>query len=250
MNMIITIDSKPCVCEPGEYLLEIAARNGIAIPSLCRHDGLQRQACCRVCIVEVETDGKRGVVTACVYPVERECEVFTESENIKRQRRMILRLLRAKAPQSAEVTRLCDEYGVVETDDRFERDADGKCILCALCAKACQSLGTGAIGTAGRGVAKIVTTPYDEPSLACVGCASCAAVCPTGFIEVSESDDRRSIWNKTFQLETCKNCGAVMGTLPELWRAAQKQGLDETPELCETCRKKAITDVMAATYGR
>ena len=248
--MTITINNKPCACEPGEYILDIAARYGIAIPSLCHHDGLRGQACCRVCIVEVETDGRRSIVTACVYPVGRECAVFTDSENIRRQRRMVLRLLRAKAPKSDEVARLCKEYDVPETDDRFEEDANGKCILCALCVKACGSLGTGAIGTAGRGVAKTVTTPYDEPSLACVGCASCAAVCPTGFIEVSEADDQRTIWNKTFPLVKCKCCGAVMGTMMELWRAAQKTGADETPELCEMCRKKAITDVMAATYGR
>lgn len=247
--MKIVIDNKPCVCEPGEYLMDIAARNGIYIPSLCHHDGLPGQACCRVCIVEIEIGGKRNLVTACVYPVEQELTVFTNNEYVERQRRMVLELLRSKAPQSAEVTRLCEQYSVPQSD-RLEKEKDGKCILCGLCVNACRSLGTGAIGTAGRGVDKVVTTPYDEPSLACVGCASCAAVCPTGFIEVSESDDRRSIWNKTFQLETCKNCGAVMGTLPELWRAAQKQGLDETPELCETCRKKAITDVMAATYGR
>ena len=38
-------------------------------------------------------------------------------------------------------------------------------------------------------------------------------------------------------------------TMMELWRATYKLGT-EVPELCEECRKKAITDVMAATYGR
>ena len=247
--MTITINDKPCVCEPGEYILDIAARNGIYIPSLCHHEGLRGQARCRVCIVEVETEGRRSTVTACVYPVERECTIFTESENVKRQRRMVLKLLRAKAPQSGEVARLCEIYGVTETDDRFRRTEDGKCILCALCVEACHSLGTGAIGTSGRGVGKCVATPYDEPSLACVGCASCASVCPTGCIEVGESDGRRTIWNKTFPLVACKNCGAVIGTMQELWRAAQKAGAEDAPELCEMCRKKSISDVMAATYG-
>ena len=247
--MTINIDNKPCTCEKGEYLLDIAARNGITIPTLCHHDGLSGQACCRVCIVEVEADGRRSMVTACVYPVERECSVFTENDNVKRQRRAVLGLLRARAPQSDEVARLCEEYSVPEYD-RFEKNEDGKCILCALCVEACRSLGTGAIGTAGRGVGKEVTTPYDEPSLACVGCASCANVCPTGCIEVSETDNQRTIWNKTFPLIACKNCGAVMGTSMELWRAAMSAGAEEASELCELCRKKAITDVMAATYGK
>ena len=246
--MTITIDNKPCTCEPGENLLEIAARNGIRIPTLCHHEGLPGQACCRVCIVEVEIGGRKSFVTACIYPVEQECTVYTSNENVLQQRRMVLRLLRSLAPQSDEVARLCEEYGALEYD-RFIGKTDGKCILCSLCVSACRSLGTGAIGTAGRGVTKKVTTPYDEPSLACVGCASCASVCPTGCIEVTYDEGKRQIWNKTFPMVACKSCGTVIGTKMELWRAAQKLGSNETPELCEACRKKAIADVLAATYG-
>jgi len=247
--MTVTIDNKPCACERGEYILDIAARNGIDIPTLCHHGGLPGQACCRVCIVEVEAGGKRSVVTACVFPVERECEVFTRSENILRHRRMVLSMLRSLAPDSGEVAALCEEYGAPEIG-RFQASPEGKCILCGLCVKACESLGTGAIGTANRGVDKKVTTPYDESSIACVGCASCASVCPTGSIEVARSETERTIWNKTFQLIKCKGCGENLGTLMELWRAAIKLGADDVPELCESCRKKAIADVFAATYGR
>jgi len=247
--MNITIDNKPCACEPGEYLLDIAARNGITIPTLCHHGGLPGQACCRVCVVEVEISGLRNTVTACIYPVERECAVFTNSKEILRQRRMVLSLLRSLAPRSDEVARLCREYGASEYD-RFEEIPEGKCILCALCVKACQSLGTGAIGTAGRGVTKKVTTPYDEPSMVCVGCASCANVCPTGYIEVTETDEQRRIWNKEFSLVKCVSCGSVIGTMMELWRAADKIGAGDVPELCEMCRKKAIAEAMAATYGK
>ena len=246
--MTITIDKKPCVCEPGEYILDIAARNGITIPALCHHEGLAGQGCCRVCIVEVEINNWRTVVTACVYPVERECEVFTESENVARQRGMVLSLLRSLAPESAEVARLCGEYGAPE-HDRFVKRPGEKCILCGLCVKACQSLGTGAIGTAGRGAQKSVTTPYDEPSLACVGCASCAEVCPTGAITVTEQDQSRTIWGKKLPLKPCKTCGNIMGTHMELWRAAESAGTGAAPDICEACRKKSIADVMAATYG-
>ena len=248
--MTITIDDKPCVCEPGEYLLQIAARNGITIPTLCHHDGLPGQASCRVCIVEVEAGGRRSIVTACVYPVEAECKVFTNSESVSAQRRMILALLRSLAPDSNEVARLCEEYDVPTFDRFVTNPAGGKCILCGACVRACESLGTGAICTAKRGVLKTVTTPYDEPSFACVGCASCAAVCPTGSIEVTEADGQRRIWGKSLPLAACKGCGTVMGTRMELWRATMKAGAKDVPELCESCRKRAIADVMAATYGR
>jgi len=200
-----------------------------------------------VCIVEVEIEGSRSVVTACVYPVERECSVFTNSENITRQRRMVLSMLRALAPESTEIARLCEEFGA-PAYERFTTRNGKKCILCGLCARACESLGTGAISTVGRGVDKAVSTPYDEPSFVCVGCASCASVCPTGAIEVTEDAKERRIWNKTFPIKTCRNCDKTMGTYMEHWRAATAAGAD-VPELCEACRKKAITDVMAATYA-
>ena len=52
--MIITIDGKQCSCEKGEFLLQVARRNGIYIPTLCHHEALPGQGCCRVCIVEVD----------------------------------------------------------------------------------------------------------------------------------------------------------------------------------------------------
>ncbi|MBO4861957.1 MAG: (2Fe-2S)-binding protein, partial [Firmicutes bacterium] len=75
--MIVTIDGRVCECEKGEFLLQVAKRNGIDIPTLCHHDGLPGQAACRVCLVEVK-DGARSQVTAsCVFPVDHEVEVFT-----------------------------------------------------------------------------------------------------------------------------------------------------------------------------
>jgi len=55
MSITITIDSKPCTCEPGEYLLDIARRNDILIPTLCgTNQGLRGRGSCRVCVVEVK----------------------------------------------------------------------------------------------------------------------------------------------------------------------------------------------------
>jgi len=245
--MTITIDGKPCVCESGEVLLDVASRNGIVIPTLCHHEGLPGQGCCRVCVAQVEAGGRSEIVAACVYPVERECEVFTANETVRRLRAMVLSLLHSLAPDSSEVADLCEEYGAQEYD-RFIKKHGGKCILCGLCVKACESFGTGAIWTVKRGVLKAVSTPYDEPSLVCVGCAGCAGVCPADAIEVTETENERKIWNKTFKLMHCPKCGGTMGTQMELWRAASKIG-SEVPELCEVCRKKAIANVMADTYG-
>ena len=245
--MTITINGIPCECEKGEFLLQIARRNGIEIPSLCHHDAIAGQGCCRLCIVEVESRGRRQIVVSCVYPVEKECEVFTDSEKVRRQRGMILRLLQKCAPDSPEIKALCEKYNAPEID-RFVKADSGKCVMCGLCVKACGELSVGAISTVNRGVTKEVATPYHEPSSVCVGCGSCARICPTGAIELVEAEETRTIWGKTFRLIRCRNCGSVIGTAEELALAAERSG-EEGDGLCSTCRRLRMADVFARSYG-
>jgi len=128
------------------------------------------------------------------------------------------------------------------------------CVLCGLCAQACASLGTGAISTVSRGVSKKVSTPYDEPSLDCIGCGSCAAVCPTKAIECMESKGHRSIWGRKFKLFRCASCGKAFATEEEYSYALNRiNGGAKAPVpgdiLCDVCRRKKSADVFAEAFG-
>ncbi len=245
--MTIMIDGKPCECQKGEVILTVARRNGIEIPTLCQHKSLGEQGACRVCIVEVEENGRKKVVTACVYPIARECSVETNSERIREERGMILALLRCRAPESEDIAALCEQYDAPKLA-RLRTLPAGKCVLCGLCVKACNSLGSGAINTMQRGTEKLVGTPYNEPSADCIGCGSCAAVCPTGEILLTETTQTRTIWGKTFALVRCADCGASIGTQEELEHAAKRAG-QPAATLCEDCRRRRMTDEMAHTFG-
>ena len=264
--MMIKINGRECACEKGEFLLQVARRNGIEIPTLCHHDAIEGQGCCRLCIVEVVERGRGKIVVSCVYPIGGECEVYTDSEKVVRQRRMILELLRQRAPESPEIAELCEKYGAPRID-RFVQIKDSKCVLCGLCVKACTELSVGAISTAERGIDKEVMPPYGTPSDVCVGCGSCASVCPTNAIEITETQDTRTIWGKTFDLVRCERCGAVIGTPEEIAYAASRYaaaaeqqnrpepgkpaapGTPGEPMLCDDCRKKEMAAVMAQVYG-
>ena len=245
--MTIIINGIACECEKGEFILQVARRNGIEIPTLCYHDGFPGQGSCRLCIVEVVENGRAKIVVSCVYPIERECEVFTESEKVRRQRGMILSLLQKKAPESKEIQALCEKYQAPSVD-RFIKDAGNKCVMCGLCVKACGELSVGAISTVNRGVAKEIATPYHEPSSVCVGCGSCAYVCPADAIPIEETQDTRTIWDRTFTLVHCADCGKVIATEEELSYAAKKIGA-EPDTLCADCRKKLIAASFRHTYG-
>ena len=249
-TLTITIDGKECTCEKGEYIYDVARRNGIPIPVLCRSDAFaDHRACCRVCIVEVEEKGRRKVVTSCVYPIEQECAIFTQSEKILEERAIVIGLLAHRAPEAKRIAEMNSFMGT-EGLDRLVTIDDEKCILCGLCVQACDGLGTGAISTVLRGTDKKVSTPYDKPSAFCVGCLSCANVCPTSAIDYTETDTTRTIWDREFQLVFCTECGALLGTAESVRHAvgADSDADADVPTVCEACRKKKMADEMMHTY--
>ncbi len=246
-TLTITIDGKECTCEKGEYLYDVAKRNGIFIPVLCRSDAFaDHRACCRVCIVEVTTRGRTKIVTSCIYPVNEPCEVQTQSDEIKEERAVIFALLHARAPESQRITEMNKWLGGTGFDRLVTLDNE-KCVLCGLCVQACASLGTGAISTINRGTEKMIDTPYGKPSEYCVGCLSCANVCPTGAISFSENEDTRTIWNRTFELQRCEKCGKVMGTRESVAHSV-KGTLTELPTVCDECKKRETADALMKAY--
>jgi NADH dehydrogenase/NADH:ubiquinone oxidoreductase subunit G len=261
-GMKVIIDGLACEAESGEYLLQIAKRNHINIPTLCHEEALAGLATCRICIVEVmdakrtevEGDGqterseKRKIVTACVYPVVTEIEVITNSEKLRDMRKAILTLLMARAPESDAIGMLAKEYGVEHNHQWLTKD-DEKCILCGLCVAACDKMGTGAIATINRGITRKVSTPFEEPAESCIGCCSCASVCPSGAIPFTDLHRKRTIWNKEFDLVSCSWCGEIIGTKEQLDYVGKR--IDPSPDehriglsadahgnemLCEHCR--------------
>lgn len=243
--MNITIDGKACSCEHGEYLLAVAKRNGFYIPTLCYHEGLGGLGACRVCIVEVVENGKSKVVTSCVYPVEKEIEVFTTSDKIKEQRGVILALLARLAP-NARVIHQMAAFSGADLPRLSNKEGGDTCILCGRCTTACELVGSGAIAKMGRGTTKAIDTPASKPSEECLGCASCAHVCPTNSIPYRETETEISIWGQTFELPRCEQCGKPLSTDELIAQAhhATKQGTIErdSRRLCAECRQIMVAN--------
>lgn len=191
---------------PGNFtVLEATRSAGIEIPTLCYLKGLNEIGACRMCVVEVK--GARSLVAACVYPVNEGMEVLTNTEKVRKSRKMTLEMLLSvhnrdclacSRSGSCELQTLCTELGV-EQSGRFDgakpdstRDEsalhlirdNSKCILCRRCVAACEEQKVAVIGPNNRGFDTHIASPFELPlsEVPCVSCGQCVVACPTGAL--------------------------------------------------------------------
>lgn len=232
----LTIDGKKVEAEEGGTVLDAARQAGIRIPTLCSHESLRPAGACRVCTVEVATNGAKSLITACTYPVEAGLKVSTNSEKVIAARRLAVELLLAQHPHSSRLQELARKLGIKESPFALPEQ---ECILCQLCVRTCQEIiGVEAITFVAQGKDRDVAEPTVVHSLEkCIGCDSCAYVCPTESITVTDIGDTRTINTPSgkleFKLKQCPVCAKYWAPEKQLDYIIEKWHLE--PELFDTC---------------
>jgi formate dehydrogenase alpha subunit len=204
----ITVDEESIETPEGTSVLTAALGAGICIPNLCDLPNTTAIGACRICLVEVESDGPTKMTASCTLEAREGMVIHAHSENVLRVRRNIVELLLAEAPEATVLQRLAERLEVDEV--RYpERERD--CILCGRCVTACAEIAAeGTLGFIGRGIHRHTGLPfYDEKY--CDQCNECKERCP---IEI-QPQARRG--------EASGVCGSELSKN------------DEIPEVCEDC---------------
>ncbi|MFH1012087.1 MAG: 4Fe-4S dicluster domain-containing protein [bacterium] len=186
----VEIDGKQIEVEEETTVLNAAKALDIRIPTLCYNELIEPYAVCRICVVEVIRGKRTRLVTACNYPLRESVSVRTNSERVRKLRKMNLELLLARAPAAKIIQEMAAEMGIERT--RFPVDNPKEsCILCGLCVQMCQDIvGAYALGFADRGSKREISTPHERTPETCILCGACAHVCPTGHIGMTDAADR------------------------------------------------------------
>ena len=223
----------------GTTILEAARKIGVEIPTLCFLKDINEIGACRFCMVEVK--GARSLVSACVFPIERDgTEIFTNTEKVRHSRKMTLELILSTHDRkclscvrsgNCELQKLCKEYGV-DDESRFDGETpryeldlsaahmvrdNNKCILCRRCVAACNNQAISVIGANARGIDTHIGSAFELGlgDTSCVSCGQCIVACPTGALY--EKDDSAKVFaaindpTKHVVVQTAPSIRATLG---------------------------------------
>src|SRR5262245_56628826 len=106
----VTVNDRTVEVEAGTNLVEAAAKAGVQVPHYCYHPRLSIVGQCRMCLVEVEMNGKKmpKLQAGCSTPVADGMVVRTETPEVKEAQKGIMEFLLINHPLDCPI---CDQAG-------------------------------------------------------------------------------------------------------------------------------------------
>ncbi|HEX5138989.1 MAG TPA: 2Fe-2S iron-sulfur cluster-binding protein [Planctomycetota bacterium] len=230
----ITVDGKQVAVPAGTNLIEAARHAGKSVPHYCYHPRLTVAGNCRICLVEIQGQGKLQI--ACNTKVTEGMSYFTDNERVRKAREGVMELLLINHPLDCPI---CDqagecklqEYAVehgsgvtrfafekvskpknVSWGDRVVFDSE-RCILCTRCVRFLDEIaGTPEVGVDLRGEKATLivkgdgqlTSPYQMNII---------DLCPVGALTSRDFRFKSRVWFMHFTDTLCTSCARGCNTV-------------------------------------
>jgi NADH-quinone oxidoreductase subunit G len=223
-----TLNGQEVEIQPGRNVLQSADDQGVHIPHYCYHKGLSAPANCRMCLVEIEMGGRRGLMPSCTAMPAEGMIVDTETDAVKHNQEAIMEFLLVNHPLDCPV---CDQAGECELQNySFSHGPDSsrfmeeksvqpkkdigehvmlysdRCIRCTRCIRFCDEVsGTNELGYFNRGVHnEIDVFPGIKMDNRLSG--NTVDICPVGALLDKEFLFKQRVWFLKESDSVCPGC--------------------------------------------
>ena len=206
-NNTIFVDHIEVALEGERNLLEVIRKVNIELPTFCYQPELSVYGACRMCIVEVEQNGRKGLMPACSTPPVPGMVVTTNTAQIRKLRKITVELMLANhnmecttcsRGDDCKLRRVANELGIekvryrnIAKEAEIDRSSpsivrdSSKCIKCGNCVRVCREIqSVGALDFSYRGSDTVIGVGFGHGlgDSRCVNCGQCLKVCPVGAL--------------------------------------------------------------------
>jgi len=209
MEIKLIIDEKEIKTKSGEKILWVCLDNGIYIPNLCAiREREPVYGACRLCLVEIELNGKKKIVASCAESSQEGMKIYTQTEKVRRLQKTSFELLMTEhfsncgecvgrndcqlLKISAFLRTKIKPHRFRELEKNLPVDTSSpgfilnpnKCIKCAKCIFVGERLGKKELNFAYRGIEMTIST-FENIKLADLDekiLTSCAQICPSSAL--------------------------------------------------------------------
>ncbi|KAF1038536.1 MAG: putative formate dehydrogenase [Herbaspirillum frisingense] len=234
-EVTLEIDGVTVTVPAGTSVMRASVEAGVNVPKLCATDSLEPFGSCRLCLVEIEKDGRKmkGYPASCTTPCEPGMKVQTQTPKLAEIRRGVMELYISDHPLdcltcptngNCELQDMAGAVGLREVRYGYEGENHlalkkdesnpyftydpSKCIVCNRCVRACEETqGTFALTINGRGFESCVSAGQMDSFMEseCVSCGACVEACPTATLTEKSVIMMGQAGHST--VTTCAYCG-------------------------------------------
>jgi len=224
------INGQPVQAEDNQTVMQAAKANGFFIPYFCWHPQLSVPGNCRICMVEIETEGGGWLDIACNMPVTKGMRVLTDSDKVRARRKETLQFITLNHPVDCGI---CDKAGECTLQDyhyeyngapSISRDAkvhatkhfplserivldNERCILCSRCVRFTREISkSNALGVQSRGDHSLIRPVEDGAFEADPYSDNVVDICPVGALLSRQFLHKARVWYLKPTPSVCPGC--------------------------------------------